>query len=71
MKNTEHILLFDGVCNLCNGLVQFIIKRDKKGIFTFSSLQSEYGQSVLEKYGLPKTEYNSLVYLKNNTLYLK
>jgi predicted DCC family thiol-disulfide oxidoreductase YuxK len=71
MNKHEHILLFDGVCNLCNGLVQFIIKRDKKAIFTFASLQSEYGQSVLRKYGLPQTEYNSLVYLRNNTLYLK
>jgi predicted DCC family thiol-disulfide oxidoreductase YuxK len=41
------IIYFDGVCNLCNGVVQFIIKRDKRGVFLFSSLQSTRGQEVV------------------------
>lgn len=41
------VIFFDGVCNLCNTSVQFIIKLDKKALFRFSSLQSEYAQSVL------------------------
>ena len=40
------ILFFDGVCNLCNGYVQFIIKRDKKQLFRFSSLQSKSGEEL-------------------------
>jgi predicted DCC family thiol-disulfide oxidoreductase YuxK len=40
------IILFDGVCNLCNGFVQFVIRHDKKGSFKFASLQSDYGASL-------------------------
>ncbi len=38
----DKIILFDGVCNLCNGVVQFIINNDAKGIFKFASLQSDF-----------------------------
>ena len=41
------VIFFDGVCNLCNTSVQFIIKRDKADQFRFASLQSEYAQEVL------------------------
>ena len=47
----EKIILFDGVCNLCNSSVQFIIKRDPNGHFKFASLQSETGQKLLKQYG--------------------
>jgi predicted DCC family thiol-disulfide oxidoreductase YuxK len=40
------IILFDGVCNLCNGFVQFVIRYDKKGNFRFASLQSDYAASL-------------------------
>jgi len=47
MSHTEPpIIFFDGVCNLCNGFVQFIIRHDKRGIFTFASLQSAYAASL-------------------------
>ncbi|MCU0473545.1 MAG: DUF393 domain-containing protein [Bacteroidales bacterium] len=46
MINYENILLFDGFCNLCSRLVNFIIKRDKKAKFLFVSLQSASGQSL-------------------------
>ncbi|MCB0621580.1 MAG: DUF393 domain-containing protein, partial [Saprospiraceae bacterium] len=39
------VLLFDGVCNLCNGFVQFLIQRDKKGKYLYASLQSNEGQA--------------------------
>ncbi len=41
-----HIILFDGVCNLCNGFVQFVIRHDKKRAFMFASLQSAYAASL-------------------------
>jgi predicted DCC family thiol-disulfide oxidoreductase YuxK len=69
--STDNILLFDGVCNLCNGLVRFIIKRDKKGKFKFASLQSEAGRSLLERFGLPQNEIQSLVLIQNDKYYLK
>lgn len=51
------VIVFDGVCNLCNAAVQFVIRHDKKKQFHFASLQGEYGQKVLA--GLPKS-YSSL-----------
>lgn len=57
------ILLFDGVCNLCNGFVQFMIKIDKNSQFRFASLQSEIGQSLLAAHQLPTKELKSVVLL--------
>ena len=48
----QPIILFDGVCNLCNASVQFIIERDPTAIFRFSALQSDFGQSILAKNSL-------------------
>lgn len=45
------IILFDGVCNLCNSFVQFVIRHDSAGHFQFTSLQSEVGQKLLAQYG--------------------
>ncbi len=54
MKNTIDsqlpIILFDGVCNLCDGFVQFVIRHDKKQQFKFTSLQSDVGQDLRTKY---------------------
>ena len=55
MDITHPILLFDGVCNLCNGAVRFVIKRDTKGTFMFAPLQSETGQALLERSKLART----------------
>lgn len=67
--NSDHIILFDGVCNLCNGAVQYVIRRDVKGIFKFASLQSEAGKVLLVKSGLPANHLKSFVYLHNNQFY--
>lgn len=65
----SHILLFDGVCNLCNSTVNFLIKRDKKQLFTFASLQSNTGQALLAKFGLPQAAFHSFVYVKGDKYY--
>jgi predicted DCC family thiol-disulfide oxidoreductase YuxK len=65
------ILLFDGVCNLCNGLVRFIIKRDKIGKFKFASLQSDIGQLWLKHFGMVQVEYESFVMIMGNAYYSK
>ena len=65
----SHIILFDGMCNLCSSSVQFIIKRDKKKLFRFASLKSSYGQKVSEQFGLPANEMKSFVLVKNGQLY--
>ena len=63
------VILFDGVCNLCNGAVQFIIKRDKTSKFVFASLQSDFGQSQLQKFGLDPLELHSIIALDNGKFY--
>ena len=67
----NNILLFDGICNLCNGLVNFIIKRDPEGKIKFAALQSESGQLLLTRLGLPKNEFESFVLIQDNIYYLK
>jgi predicted DCC family thiol-disulfide oxidoreductase YuxK len=71
MINNENILLFDGFCNLCRRLVNFIIKRDKKAKFLFVSLQSASGQSLLKKFGLPTDDFDSVVYIRSDKYFLK
>jgi len=63
------IILFDGVCNLCNSSVQFIIQRDPKTIFKFASLQSDTGKNILEKYQLSKDKIYSVILIINNKPY--
>ncbi|MBP1995802.1 thiol-disulfide oxidoreductase DCC family protein [Paenibacillus eucommiae] len=48
-SNQPATILFDGVCNLCNGAVQFIIRRDPKGHFQFAAQQSTTGQAILQQ----------------------
>ncbi len=57
------ILLFDGVCNLCNGFVRFLIDRDPEERFRFASLQSVPGKAILRALGLPEEELRSFVFV--------
>lgn len=63
--------MFDGVCNLCNGAVNFIIDRDIKNQFLFAPLQSEAGQQLLTQYQLPLSSFNSLILLEQGQIYRK
>jgi predicted DCC family thiol-disulfide oxidoreductase YuxK len=69
--HSKPIILFDGVCNLCNGAVQFVINHDPHGKFLFASLQSETGQQLLKQYQLPLTEFTSFILLQQNKIYTK
>ena len=71
ISTSDPILLFDGVCNLCSGSVQFVLKHDTKGVFRFASLQSEVGQKLLRKYGLPAEDFQSFVLIKNERSYVQ
>jgi predicted DCC family thiol-disulfide oxidoreductase YuxK len=62
----QNVILFDGICNLCNGFVQFIIKRDKKNIFRFASLQSDYGQKQLQKIGVDADSMQTIVLVQSH-----
>lgn len=69
---TQHpVILFDGVCNLCNASVQLVIRHDPKHHFRFASLQSEFGQKVLADYNLPIQEFGSFILLEDGKVYTK
>jgi predicted DCC family thiol-disulfide oxidoreductase YuxK len=65
---SKQVILFDGVCNLCNQSVQFIIQKDPSGKFTFAALQSSFGKQLLENYQLPPRTY-SVILIKNSKVY--
>ena len=65
----QKLILFDGICNLCNGSVRFIINRDPEARFTFASLQSNEGQRILSRFGLPTTDFDSFVYITEGHVY--
>ena len=71
MLISHPIILFDGICNLCNGAVQFVIRHDKKKHFYFASLQSPLGQELLEEYELPQNEFNSFVLIEDGKAYTR
>ena len=65
------VVLFDGVCNLCNGAVNFIIDRDPQFRFRFASLQSDAGQALLRAHGLHPGSMNTLVCIAGGRAHLK
>ncbi|MBA5630473.1 thiol-disulfide oxidoreductase DCC family protein [Moheibacter lacus] len=69
--NSEKIILFDGVCNLCNSTVQKVIENDAKNQFKFASLQSEFGQKFLENNHLSKDEFNSMILVDGEKFYTR
>jgi predicted DCC family thiol-disulfide oxidoreductase YuxK len=60
-----HLVLYDGVCGLCHGLVQFILKRDRHGVFHFASLQSSEARKVLQPFGSNPDELSTFFVLPN------
>lgn len=65
------VILFDGLCNLCSSSVQFVIKHDPQRRFRFASLQSQYGQQLLQQQGLPATEFSSFILYQDGKVYTK
>lgn len=66
----QHIILFDGVCNLCNGSVIFILKHEKSSLFHFASLQSVSGKQLLAWCGLPQDYLDAVIYIENGKIHL-
>ena len=64
------VILFDGVCNFCNGAVNFVIERDRQGYFKFAALQSEAGEGLLTKFGIDSVETDSVVLIEDDKAYL-
>ncbi len=69
--DTGSIILFDGVCNLCNGAVQFVIRHDRKNRFLFGALQSEAAHKILEPFGVDPDGVNSFILVEQGRLYYR
>lgn len=71
-ESDDHpILLFDGVCNLCNGAIQFVIPRDPEGKIRYAPLQSDLGETVQESAGLSTDDLETVVLVDDGMAYTK
>jgi len=72
LPKNKHIILFDGVCNLCEASVQFVIKHDKKDIFRFVALQSDLGLEIIHYIGIQTKNIDSIIlYIPGVAYYYK
>jgi predicted DCC family thiol-disulfide oxidoreductase YuxK len=69
--NNHHIVLFDGVCNLCNDSVNFIIRHDPKNTFKFAALQSDIGAELIKNHHIDPNKTDSIVLIQGAEHYIK
>lgn len=68
----KQLVLFDGVCNLCNSSIQYIINRDKKDLFLFAALQSDIGKKIVKDYNIDPLKTDSiLLYIPEKGIFTK
>ena len=68
---SQSVIFFDGVCNLCNASVQFVIEHDQKDQFHFTALQGAYTQEILPKFDADPKQLNTILLLEDGKLYTK
>lgn len=68
-KDDKKIILFDGVCNLCNSSIQFVIKHDKKNRYKFAALQSDVAKMLLNERGIDSSQIDSIILIDPETAY--
>lgn len=72
LPKDKQLILFDGICNLCNTSVLYVIKHDKANRFMFAPLQSEAGKQIIEKFNIDSSQTDSiLLYSKDKGLSIK
>ncbi len=69
MEKDRKLILFDGVCNLCNGAIQFVIKRDKKDTFRYAALQSDIGLQLMQERGIDPSKMDSIILIEPGVAY--
>lgn len=70
-REQKRIIIFDGVCNLCDHSVHFIINRDCRARFSFASCQSAEGKKFQAIHGLDTIEDGTVIYIRNDNVYIK
>ena len=71
VKDNYSVILFDGVCNLCNGAVDFILRRDKGDHFRFASLQSKQAEVLLKEFEYCNHDFDTFILIQNNKIYTR
>ena len=66
---TDQIILFDGVCKLCNAWSKFLIKYDKQRVFKLCNVQSDEGKAILLHFGFPTEFYETMLYVNGGQYY--
>ncbi len=69
MEDGKKLILFDGVCNLCNGAIQFIIKRDRTDTFRYAALQSKIGEQLIAERGIDTSKVDSIILIEPGVAY--
>ena len=69
MIENKKIILFDGVCNLCNGAVQYVIEHDKNDVFMFAALQSDIGKKLMKERGIDASQIDSIILIEQGVAY--
>ena len=69
LPKNKKIILFDGLCNLCDASIQYIIKHDSRDVFRFAALQSEVGQKILQHIGMDAKHIDSIVLYEPGVAY--
>lgn len=67
----DRVVLFDGVCKLCNGWAKFLIRHDRERLFKLCSVQSAEGQAILEWFGLPTDHFDTMGYVEGGELFVR
>ena len=66
-----NIVLFDGICNLCNASVRFITRHDKNNTIQFASLQSETAKEILSQLNIDSQKIDSIIFISNEKMFIK
>lgn len=69
MESDKKIILFDGVCNLCNGAIQFMIRHDKQDVFRYAALQSDIGKKLAEERHIDTEKIDSILLIEPGVAY--
>lgn len=69
--DNRHIVIFDGLCNLCNGAVNFIIKRDPNAIFVFTPIQSDLADKLMRDHQIISAEIDTFLLIKNGKAHIR
>ncbi|MGC1515875.1 MAG: DCC1-like thiol-disulfide oxidoreductase family protein [Maribacter sp.] len=69
MEAQKKIILFDGVCNLCNGAIQFVINRDENDVFRYAALQSKIGKQLITERNIDSQSIDSIVLIEPGIAY--